>query len=45
MDILKTRIVSIIAHEYQPGKLIVRGRVRGDLKRFAKLLDEITGEA
>jgi hypothetical protein len=40
----KAGFVSIVRHKSQPGKLIVRARVREDLERFAKLLDEITGE-
>lgn len=40
----KTGFVSVVRHKSQPGKLIVRARVREDLERFAKLLDTITGE-
>ena len=40
----RTGFVSIVAHKSQPGKLVVRARVREDLEQFAKLLDDITGE-
>ena len=39
----KTGFVSIVRHKPQTDKLIVRARVREDLERFVKLLDEIAG--